>query len=256
MKILVCVKQVPVPEAIYEIDPGARWVTPGSGVEYQMNRYDECAVEEAVRIKEAFPETVIDVLSIGPSRADAVIRRAMGMGADDGIHIMTRTAEFHDPFTIAYWIAAMARRNTYDLIFTGIMSEDMMQGQIGPLTAELLSIPCATAVVSAALHKNNVHVEREIEGGYRESVELKLPALLTIQSGIHTPRYPSLSNLLRANKQPVHTIEARTLAHPGDRQAAHQVKRPQNIRNGIFLEGTTEVKADQLLKILMERSFL
>ena len=256
MKILVCVKQVPVPEAIYEIDSSAHWVTPGSGVAYQMNRFDECAVEEAVRIKEAFPETVIDVLSIGPSRADAVIRRAMGMGGDNGIHIITQSAEFQDPFTIASWIAKMARQNAYDLIFTGIMSEDMLQGQIGPLTAELLSIPCATAVVSLSLHKNNVQVAREIEGGYRERVALKLPALLTIQSGIHTPRYPSLSNLLRANKQSIQTIEARTLAHPRARQAVHQVKLPQNIRNGIFLEGTTEVKADQLLRILTERSFL
>jgi electron transfer flavoprotein beta subunit len=258
MNILVCVKQVPDSEAIYTIDEASQWVRTGSGTEFKMNRYDECAVEEAVRIKETFPDISIDVLSIGPSRVETVIRRAIGMGGDNGIHMVTGADEFCDPFTLATWIAAMARSSNYDLIFTGVMSEDMMQGQVGPLTAELLSLPCATAVVSQSLtlEKNTLYVEREVEGGYRETVALKLPALLTIQTGINKPRYPSLSNLLRANQLSIKTIQTGEFDEPAKQQVVKQVKFPQNIRNGIFLKGSAEKKAEQLLKILDGRSLL
>ncbi len=258
MNILVCVKQVPESEATIIIDESSQWVRTGSGAEFRMNRYDECALEEAVRIKEAFADISIDVLSIGPIGVETVIRRAIGMGADNGIHMVTGPDEFYDPFAIAVWIAAVARSDTYDLIFTGIMSEDMMQGQVGPLTAELLSLPCATAVVSELLSSdmNSILVEREIEGGCREIVVLKLPALLTIQSGINKPRYPSLSNLLRANQLSIKTIQTDTLAEPAKQQVVKRVRFPQNVRNGIFLTGSAEEKADQLLKILQERSLL
>lgn len=258
MNILVCVKQVPESEADMLIDEAAHRVRTGGGSEFRMNRCDECAVEEAVRIKEAFSGVSIDVLSAGPSSVETVIRRAMGMGADNGIHLVTRADEFQDPFLLAAWIAAVARPGGYDLIFTGVMSEDMMQGQVGPLTAELLSIPCATAVVAESLflELNTIHVEREVEEGYRESVELQLPALLSIQTGINTPRYPSLSNLLRANQLPIKSIQAEMLDEPPKQQVVACVRPPQNVRNGIFLKGSPEEKADQLLKLLDERSWL
>jgi electron transfer flavoprotein beta subunit len=258
MNILVCVKQVPEPEASFTIDASSQWVRAGAGTEFIMNRYDECAVEEAVRIKEAFTDITIDVLSVGPSVVETVIRRAIGMGADNGIHVVTDADNFYDPFTLASWIADVAQSNTYDLIFTGVMSEDMMQGQVGPLTAELLSIPCATAVVSQNLSVNTgaILVERETEGGCRETLTLKLPALLTLQSGINRPRYPSLSNLLRANQLPIRAIHVDSLGKPQRRQFVEKVRFPQNIRNGIFLKGSAEEKAEQLVKILEERSLL
>jgi electron transfer flavoprotein beta subunit len=258
MNILVCVKQVPESEATYTIDESSQWIRTGSGAEFIMNRYDECAVEEAVRIKEASPEISIDVLSIGPSRAEAVIRRAIGMGADNGIHVVTGPDEFYDPFTLALWIAGFARSGAYDLIFTGVMSEDMMQGLVGPMAAELLSLPSATAVVAETLlpDMGTIRVEREVEGGYRETVELKLPALITIQTGINKPRYPSLSNLLRANQLSIKTIDPGMLEQPAEQQVVQRVGLPQNIRNGIFLTGSVEEKAGQLVKILDERSLL
>ena len=258
MNILVCVKQVPESEADMTIDESSQWVRIGGGAEFRMNRFDECAVEEAVRIKEGFPDTSIEVLSIGPSRVETVIRRAIGMGVDNGIHMITARDEFYDPFAIATWIAAVARSGMYDLIFTGVMSEDMMQGQIGPLTAELLSIPCATAVVSESLSldMNTILVEREVEEGYRETVELDLPALLSIQTGINKPRYPSLSNLLRASQLSVRTIQTGKLDEPAKQQVIQDVRLPQNVRNGIFLKGSAEEKADQLIKLLHGRSLL
>ena len=258
MRILVCVKQVPESEAPVAIADDGQWVEVGHSAEYRMNRYDECAVEEAVRIKECRPDVSVDIVSIGPPRADTSIRRALGMGADDGIHIVTDTENYVDPIITAWRIAQTARKTDYDLILAGSISEDFMQGQVGPTLAELLSLPCATNVIYTALSNdgNTIQVEREIERGHRELLELTLPALLTIQTGINKPRYPTLSKLLRANRLELQTIDAAKLDFPEIRQSAVQVALPQKVRNGIRLEGTPEIKAEQLLSILRARSIL
>lgn len=262
MKILVCVKQVHETDAVIEIDDDSRWVQSAGSDELKMSRYDESAVEEAIRIKESLKETLtdttIDIISVGPPRSEAVIKRAIGMGADNGIHIVIDNEGYLDPFLAASWIAVPARKTGYDLILAGVMSEDDMQCMVGPLIAENLSLPCATAVIFARLspENNQVYVEREIEGGFREQLEIHLPAVLTIQTGINTPRYPSLSNLLRANNTELITIDAAKLEQPVGRQAVVRVAYPRKLRDGIFLKGSQKEKAAQLLQILYEKSFI
>jgi len=223
-----------------------------------MNRFDECAVEAAVRIKEQFPGTCIHILSVGPERSETVIRRAIGMGADHGTHIVTPSGGFVDPSILAGWMATLREASGADLILCGAMSEDLMQGQVGPLLAECLSLPCATAVMHVKIMPTgeDVQVEREIEGGYREVVVLQLPALLTIQTGINQPRYPTLSNLLRANKLVLKTLHADGIDAPPPLQGVKQVTLPRKLREGVFLEGSTAQKAEQLITILSDRSFL
>jgi electron transfer flavoprotein beta subunit len=223
-----------------------------------MNRFDECAVEEALLIKETFPNTSVDVISVGAPRAAIVIRRALGMGADHGIHIVSEQVGYVSPFVTASWIASCAKKNNYDLILTGVMAEDDMQGQVGQMIAEFLSLPCATSTIFERLspHKGTVYVEREIEGGARDTLELSLPAVLTIQSGINIPRYPSLSNILRAKKEKVETIDAKSVGHPESRQRVVRVEYPQKSRSGVVLEGTQQEKAAQLLEILREKSLI
>jgi electron transfer flavoprotein beta subunit len=258
MNILVCVKQVPEPDALVSIDDDARWVTLGGGSTFRMNRFDECAVESAVQIKEQSPETRIHILSVGPERAETVIRRAIGMGADDGTHIVTSGDGFVDPLTLAQWMATAAGTASVDLVLCGAMSEDLMQGQVGPLLAECLGLPCATAVVHMDVHPDDacVYVDREIEGGYRETLVLQLPALLTIQTGINQPRYPSLSKLLRANRQSLTLMQADGMDTKGPLQSVDQVIPPRKLRDGVFLEGSTDHKAEQLVGILYNRSLL
>jgi len=258
MNILVCVKQVPESESVVTIDNDARWITVGGASAFRMNRFDECAVETAVRIKEQFPGTRIHILSVGPERAEAVIRRAIGIGADHGTHIVTPSDGFVDPSILAKWMATIPEASGADLIFCGAMSEDLMQGQVGPLMAECLSLPCATAVMHVKVMPagEGVHVEREIEGGYREVVALQFPALLTIQTGINQPRYPSLSNLLRANKLTLKILNAEGMEAPDPLQTVKQVILPEKLREGVFLEGSTARKAEQLISILSDRSFL
>ncbi|CAB1059265.1 Electron transfer flavoprotein, beta subunit [Olavius sp. associated proteobacterium Delta 1] len=258
MKILVCIKQVPESESPILIDNGNSWIQSDEIREFKMNRLDEFALEEAVLIKEAFSETRIDALSAGPDRAAEVIRRSIGMGADAGIHISTGAEGYHSSFEIAAWIAEYARGKPYDLILTGAMSEDNMQGQVGPMIAKRLSLPCATAVVfeNIASDGKTIYVEREIEGGQRDTLELPLPAVLTIQSGINTPRYPSLSNLLRANKQGLNRIKAADPAPLASRENLVQLVYPHKTRAGRILTGSGEEKAAQLIQIFREKTML
>ena len=258
MKLLVCIKQVCDSESPIQIDDHACWIQTDAISGYRMNRLDEFAVEEAVLLKEAYPGTNIDVISVGPDRSAEVIKRAIGMGADHGVHIITRSEGYINPFVIASSIADYARNKDYTLIFTGAMSEDQMQGQVGPMIAGCLSLPWATAVIRQEMmpHDKSVYVEREIEGGSRDTLQLRLPAVLTIQSGINTPRYPSLSNLLRANKQELKTFQAVASRQPELRENVIRVAYPEKSRSGTFLIGTQQEKATRLLKLLRQKALL
>jgi electron transfer flavoprotein beta subunit len=256
MKILVCVKQVPETEAPIAIDPSSKGIETDLINEWKMNRYDEAAVEEALQIREAYPDTIIDIISVGPPRAEIAIKRAIGMGADSGIHIVTDNHGDPDPFAVAAWIAEYAC--SYDLVLAGVMSEDAMQGLVGPLIAENLTRPCATAVVyeKLGLKKKRVYIEREIEGGFREQLALNLPAVLTVQTGINQPRYPTLSNLLRANNTKLRKVDATTLTHPIEKLEVHRLTYPRKLREGLFLQGSQQEKVEQLLRLLHEKSFI
>jgi electron transfer flavoprotein beta subunit len=256
MRLLVCVKQVPDPDLLRELDESGRAVRLPAAGAYKMNRYDEFAVEEAVGIKERHADTRVEVLTVGPARAAEVLRRAIGMGADHGIHILTGPAGPAGPTQTAAWIAAVARPRGYDLVLAGAMSEDLMQAAVGPMLAARLDLPCATAVVAEALarEEGRVRVEREIEGGAREAVALELPAVLTIQSGINQPRYPALSHLLRANRQPLETVDAAGLPPAGAAETLIRLACPQRRRAGEVLGGSREDKALRLLTILREKA--
>ncbi len=251
MKLLVCVKQIPDPDAPVRVNADSRWIDIDGGA-FVMNRFDGFALEEALRVREEIPDTCIDVVSVGPERVEAVLRRSLGMGADHGVHIFTEFDGYLDPFTTAAWIAAYARSRDYDLILTGVMSGDDMNGQVGPLVAEMLHLPCATSVIFRRMmsESGRIYVEREMEGGLRDVLEIKLPALLTLQSGINQPRYPSLSKMLRANKHPLDVIPSVSLESPSIHLAVMQTTLPKKMRAGRILEGTPQEKACQLLDIL------
>lgn len=258
MNILVCVKQVMDAETVIRVQEGDRWVTADHAPRFQLNNFDEFAIEEAVLIKEARPGTKVDVITVGPPRAAAVLERSLGMGGDNGILVETSEEGCIAPFTLASWIGAYAKDRNYDLIITGVMSEDLMQGQVGPMLAELLGRPYATSVMNIDLHAENgsILVERELEGGRRDLVEMKTPALITVQSGINKPRYPTLSGLLRAKKKEPLRLSAVDLEPPEEREEIIGVFYPEKSRDGLILDGTPAEKAVRLLEILDERSLL
>ncbi len=258
MKILVCVKQVADHESPVVIAPGGRAVRTDGPVSFRMNRYDEYALEEAVLIREAFGDVSIDALSVGPYRYSTTLKKCLEKGANNAIHILLEEEGYVPPGRTASLIARYAERSGYDLIFAGVMAEDDMQCQTGPLVAALLDIPCAVAVMEERLdwESGRIAVKCEMEGGMNERMSLPLPCLLTIQSGINRPRYPSLSNVFRAKEQPILTVPA------GDIQPAVPSERvigltcPERSSRGAIIEGTTEDKAMRLLSILHERALL
>ena len=255
MKILVCIKQVFNSEFIEEIDDENNCVIPGQNTEYRMNRFDEYALEEALRIKDALKEVSIDIITVGGNRARDILKRALGMGADRGIHIITEQDNQYDPVLTAAILAKEAVKKHYDLILTGIMSEDMMHGQTGQMLAEMLNLPSASSVVKLELVPAQacVYAERELESGVREKVETSLPVLFTIQGGINTPRYPTLSNILNADTKEIVEIKAES----GNSQiAVLSLRRPDKVRNGLSLRGTSTEKAEQLYRILKEKNAL
>jgi electron transfer flavoprotein beta subunit len=258
MKILACIKAVPEAEDAILFDADAPVLIADETTDLRMNRFDEFAVEEAILIKKKFPGTVIDAISVGPENAQKAVKRALGMGADAGIHIVSNYGASCEADFVATSIAKYAERQSYDLVLTGIMSEDMMQSQVGPMIAQCLNFAWATSVIHEAIgpDQKTVYVERELEGGIREMLDITLPAVLAIQSGINEPRYPSVSNLIRAIDSGMETIPAPDLGVGQKPSAIIGYSYPQKMRDGLILQGTTEEKAIALIKILREKRLL
>lgn len=289
MKILVCVKQVPDAETQIRIAAGGRCLLIGVN-DWRMNRFDEFAVEEALRIRESVPGSVVEAVSVGPARAVAVLRRALAMGADEALHILSEEEEDPFPGDVAAWVAACIHGRGHDLILTGVISEDAMHAQTGPILAELLGIPCATAVIAVRLcpeagaprEENGtspekreigvgrrprdaertcpqpgvIRVERELEGGLREALEMPLPALITVQSGINRPRYPALSHVLRARSQPLLTVPVGALPAPPRRERVVRLAWTEPSGKALFLTGTPAEKAERLAALFREKALL
>ncbi|MFO7840399.1 MAG: electron transfer flavoprotein subunit beta/FixA family protein [Desulfosalsimonadaceae bacterium] len=258
MNILVCIKQVPEFEHIQITRDREGAALLGEFPGYKINRFDEFAMEEALRIKEATEGARVDVLTVGAGRAAEVLKRGIGMGADKGVHLKSEAGDLVSPSAISAWIAAYAGPKGYDLVLCGSMSEDGMNAQVGPMLAADLGIACATQVIAAELDRDlsSISLEREIEGGRRELMELSLPALLALQTGANTPRYPSLSNLLRASKQQMEQIQAENLcrARPGMEMLDFEI--PGKSRAGKFLTGPAREKAEKLLNLLRDKAFI
>lgn len=264
MKILVCVKQVLDPGSILGINSSGELTASARDASFRMNRYDEFALEEALRLSDVFPDSHIDALSVGPTNVAQTIRRALEMGADQGIHIVMDDNRCWMPFEIASLIGVYAADKDYDLILTGVMAEDDMHAQVGPMLAEILGYPWATAVMSIRLQHSadTIEAERELEGGRREAFALTLPALLTVQSGINHPRYPTLSHVLRARSQALITMNVSQksaeglVSLPAPRERIVNFEEPAPVKTGMILTGNPQEKAGKLLQILRERSLL
>ena len=253
MKILVCIKQVPDTGSQITIDPSGKWIDE-SKASFKMNRYDEHALEEALKIKDCRPGTIVDAITVGPQRASAVVRRALEMGADKGFHIIA-PAGFIDPDIMASLIARHTRINSYDLILCGQMAEDDMLSQVGPMIAAMLDMPFLTSVISLVINaKDEVAlIERDLCGAKRQKLEISLPCLLAVQTSINHPRYPSLSNVLRAKKLSIKTVDSSSTDFT---QNEFTLTYPERSASGVFLNGTIRDKAGQLVRILHEHSLI
>lgn len=251
MKLLVCIKQVPDMESKFRIGADGLWYE-RSDLAWRMNEYDEYGVEQAVQLKEQTGADVT-VLCIGPDQVKETMKKALAMGCDRGVHIVDNNSQLKDPFEIASMIAEFAGDKNFDLIFTGMQSQDRGSAQVGVMVAELLSVPAVTTIVDFAFSGGKITVKRELEGGVKAKVETTLPALVTCQLGLNTPRYPTLPNIMKAKKKELLTIAEGDLRQTGALQETVKIEFPQKKIGGLFLEGEVADIADRLIRILKEK---
>jgi electron transfer flavoprotein beta subunit len=224
LKIAVCLKRVPDTTTKIVVGGGGKSIDE-SGVKFVPNPYDEYALEAALGLKEkaGAGETVVVVL--GGDLGQETIRTALAMGIDRGILLQSPGSP--DGFEVAKALAAELGGGGYDLILFGKMAVDDYNHQVGVMVGELLSLPTITAISALVIDGGEVTAEREIEGGV-EVVTCRLPAVLTTDKGINTPRLPSLKGIMAAKKKPLEskpvslgagTIVVTGLALPPERQA-------------------------------------
>ncbi len=253
MKILVCIKQVPDMESKFKVDTGGTWYAK-TDLAWRMNEYDEYAVEQAVQLKEQVKDADLTVLCIGSDRVKETMKKALAMGCDRGAHIADEDSTGKEPLQIAGIIAEYAKDKDFDLIFTGMQSQDRGSGQVGILVAEMLSIPGITTVVHFAYNDGIVEAKRELEGGVKACVTVASPAVITCQLGLNTPRYPTLPNIMKAKKKELLSIPVADLLKVEPRQETAKMYFPEKKGGGLVLEGDTADLADQLVKILKEKT--
>jgi len=253
MKILVCIKQVPDMESKFKLNGEGNWYQ-GTDLAWRMNEYDEYAVEQAVQLKDQAGDAELTVLSIGPERVKEMMKKALAMGCDRGAHIADDESFKKDPYEIAAVIAEYAKGQDFDLIFTGMQSQDRGSGQVGVLVAEMLGMPSITTIVDFAFDGGQITAKRELEGGIKSIVKTTAPALVTCQLGLNTPRYPTLPNIMKAKKKELLSIPIADLLKVEGKQETAKMYFPEKKGGGLVLEGAVGDLADQLIKILKDKT--
>jgi electron transfer flavoprotein beta subunit len=249
-------KQVPKKDAILRIGPDKKWIDERD-LSYEMSEADAYALEEALRQKERQGGEVV-VISLGPERVRQSIKEALAKGADRAIHLNDPLFDAAcDPGAIARALAAALKSETYDLIVTGLQSDDYGFAQVGLVLAEELGLPSATIVMEVQPEDRNVKVKRELESGWFQWVTLPMPALLTIQSGINQLRYATLKGIMAAKKKESREVKAADLGLSAqDLQSGQVIERayfPEKTKKTEILEGKpSEVAAKLIEKLRFE----
>jgi electron transfer flavoprotein beta subunit len=268
MNILVCVKQVPeTAEADLEIADG------GEGLEtddlvFGISEWDNYAVEEAIRLKDAH-QGHVTAITLGNEEADGVLRRALAMGADEAIHICDERLVESDPAMVARALAKVIQEGgtKYDLILAGVQSGDLGHAQTGVMLAQMLGLPHATLAVGIEVPRSGsgkgLVVRRELEANTCERVELPLPALVTIQSGINQPRYVSIMGIRKVRSKAIDSKDAQDVGLAEDEigpDAAMAVRRtlrlPQAATTAEMIQGSLTEVCSKVAHIIKEKGGL
>lgn len=257
MEIIVLLKQVPSTESMIEIGGDGKSIKP-EGIKWVINPYDEFAVEEALRIRDAQGGTVT-IVSAGPQKASDAIRTALAMGADSGILVSDPALEGCDSLGTATVLSKAVKGMPYDLVIAGQRAVDDDNFLVGAAVAQKLGIPLISMVIKEEIADGRITCHKTIDGG-TVVVESELPALFTTQRGLNEPRYASLPGIMKAKKKP---IDTKTLADLGldpsevvvDRVKIVAMKPPPERKAGRIIEGdTAEEKAAALVKALHEEA--
>ncbi len=250
MKIAVCIKQVPTREWQPRLRDDRTWIRE-QDASYEMNEPDAYALEEALRLREKHGGEVV-VCSAGPARVQQVIREALARGADRALHVEDDALAAADGSMIAEALAAAMAEEKFDLVLTGLQSDDQGHAQTGVILAELLDIPHSTIIMDVQVESGGLRVKRELEGGWFQWISMPLPALLTIQSGINQLRYATLKGIMAAKKK-----EIRKIAPPPGLSPSQQIvalAMPSKSKQTQMIGGSSAEAARELVRRLREEA--
>ena len=250
MKIAVCIKQVPTRDWQPRLNDARTWIREQDAT-YEMNEPDAYALEESLRLKEKHGGEVV-VCSAGPARVGQVIREALARGADRAIHVEDDRLASADAFAIAEALAAAMKDEQFDLILTGLQSDDQGFAQTGVILAERLGLPHATIIMEVQASNGSLRVKRELEGGWFQWVAMPLPAVLTIQSGINQLRYATLKGIMAAKKKEVRKATVPTGVVP--RQTIASLYVPEKTKKTQLIQGSAAEAAKELVRRLREEA--
>lgn len=260
MKIAVCIKQVPNRDYALALNPDQSWIRE-QDLAWEINEFDLYGIEAALQLKDRFQAEVL-VVSAGPSRVTDALRKALAMGCDRAILVSDERIPVNAPYAMARVLAEVLRKESPDLIITGVQSEDMAYFQTGSLIAELLDMESASMVVAIEpVDERRYRLSLEHEGGAHEDIEIELPAVFLVQTGWNQPRYASLRGIMMAKKKPLETITLDDLQlSVDDLRAANarlewlKLEEPIQETHVEFLEGSPEQIAETLFEKLKKEA--
>ncbi len=248
MKIAVCIKQVPTRDWQPRLNESRTWIREQDAT-YEMNEPDAYALEESLRLKEKHGGEVV-VCSAGPARVSQVIREALARGADRAIHIEDEGLGAADAFVIAEALAGSMKDEAFDLVLTGLQSDDQGFAQTGVVLAERLGLPHATIIMEVEAEAGGLRVKRELEGGWFQWVTMPMPAVLTIQSGINQLRYATLKGIMGAKKKEIR--KAAAPAGSAARQKIVSLYVPEKTKKTQLISGSPAETARELVRRLRD----
>ena len=253
MKIAVCLKQVPTRDWQPRLDDSKTWIRE-QDASFEMNEPDAYALEEGLRLKEKHGGEVV-VCSVGPARVAQVLREALARGADRAIHVQGDAMAGpgnNDAFVVASALADAMKTEQFDLVLTGLQSDDQGFGQTGVIVAEKLGLPHATIIMDVQAAPPAIRVKRELEGGWFQWVTMPLPAVLTIQSGINQLRYATLKGIMAAKKKEIRAVALSAPVAAKIKIAA--LYAPEKTKKTQLIEGAPAAAAKELVRRLREEA--
>ncbi|MFC2084370.1 electron transfer flavoprotein subunit beta/FixA family protein [Bacteroidota bacterium] len=245
MKIAVCVSHVPDTASKINVGQDGKSIDP-KDVTYVVNPYDEIAIEEALKLKEKFNGEVV-IISLGPESNKESIKKALAMGADQGV--LLKDESNRDSVNVARALAEEIKSQEAKIVLFGKQSVDYDNSIIGQLTSEFLEYNCISVVVNLKIEEDKVTAEREIEGG-REVVETTLPVVLTTQKGLNEPRYASLKGIMAAKRK---VIEEKPALESQNSSEVVKMSKPPSKPPGKIL-GTDASAVPELVRLLKEEA--
>ncbi len=259
MNIAVFVKHVPdTAEADLAVAADGRTIRT-DGVPFQMNEWDRFALEEAVLLRERTGGRLTAYL-VGPEAHEDSLRRCLAVGADRAVRVWDPLLEGQGPLALARVLRAAAGDERYDLYLCGAQAADDGYALVGPVLAHLLGVPCATLVTRIEVSDGRILCDRELEGGWTERVEMSLPALVTIQTGINQPRYVSILGIRKARRKPIDSptlsdlgLDPARVGEAGSRILVEALEPPPPGREAELLEGPPERVAARVVELLRDK---